>query len=331
MTRFKLHFGDCLDVLLKFPSDSIDQVVCDPQYGLRFANQKWDYDLPGVDRWREIFRVAKPGSFLLAFGGTRTFHRATCEIEDAGWSIRDCMSWMYGQGWPKSDSCLKPAWEPIIVAAKGKAAALNIDGARIFTDWSERPDAWKRSGHSAKPRAKKIAAPPGNGITCHPLGRWPTNVLLDEEAAEALDAQAGKRRSGTWNGQRKAPKTRNAYGSFAGTKAEASYGGDSGGASRFFYVSKSRFESQRGEGNTWPTVKPPDLMRYLCRLTRQTEHSRLLDPFMGSGTTGIAALEEGMHFIGIERDAKAMKIARRRLSAVPPSVFDLEAVNGKEA
>jgi DNA modification methylase len=314
----RLFHGDCIDVLSSFESDSIDQIVCDPQYGIRFGGAKWDYELPGVDRWRAILRVAKPGSFLLAFGGTRTFHRAACEIEDAGWSLRDCMSWLYGQGWPKADTCLKPAWEPIIVAAKGQAAALNIDGARIFTDWSERSDSWKRSGHSAKPDAKKIAAPPGNGIACHPLGRWPTNVLLDEEAARELDSQAGERRSGSWNGQRRAPKTRNAYGSFAGTKAEARIESSSGGASRFFFVSKARFESQRGVDNDWPTVKPIDLMRHLVRLTKRREGGVVCDPFMGSGTTGVAALAEGLSFIGIDRDAHAFEIARRRIGEVDP-------------
>jgi site-specific DNA-methyltransferase (adenine-specific) len=85
-----------------FPSNSIDGIVCDPPYGLKFMGKGWDYGIPGIPYWTEILRVAKPGAYLLAFGGTRKYHRLACAIEDAGFEIRDCLMWVYGSGFPKS-------------------------------------------------------------------------------------------------------------------------------------------------------------------------------------------------------------------------------------
>jgi len=141
--------GDCLEEMAKMEAESVDAIVTDPPYGLKFMGKDWDHGLPGIPFWAEALRVALPGAHLLAFGGTRTFHRLTCAIEDAGWEIRDTLGWIYGSGFPKSHnlppcSCgaltggehapdctrftmkqwqgwgtaLKPAWEPIILARK---------------------------------------------------------------------------------------------------------------------------------------------------------------------------------------------------------------------
>jgi DNA modification methylase len=149
-----LH-GDCLDVLPTFDDATFTACVTDPPYGLKFMGKDWDHGVPGESFWREVLRVLKPGAHLLAFGGTRTFHRLTCAIEDAGFEIRDCLMWVYGSGFPKSHdvskaidkaagapaneqntawvtapattaaaafsgygTALKPAWEPIILAMK---------------------------------------------------------------------------------------------------------------------------------------------------------------------------------------------------------------------
>ena len=101
-TPYTVHTGDCRDVLRDYPADHFDSIVSDPPYGLTFMGKGWDRGVPGVEFWQEALRVAKPGAHLLAFGGTRTFHRLTCAIEDAGWEVRDCMMWLYGSGFPKS-------------------------------------------------------------------------------------------------------------------------------------------------------------------------------------------------------------------------------------
>lgn len=97
-----IYNADCRDILPTLDADSIDAVVTDPPYGLDFMGRDWDHGVPGVEFWREALRVAKPGAHLLAFGGTRTFHRLAVAIEDAGWEIRDTIGWLYGSGFPKS-------------------------------------------------------------------------------------------------------------------------------------------------------------------------------------------------------------------------------------
>lgn len=106
--------GDCFDVLRQIPDNSIDLILTDPPYGLKFMGKDWDHGVPGVHFWEQALRVAKPGTHLMAFGGTRTFHRLAVAIEDAGWEIRDTLMWVYGGGKPKSFT------------------ALNQHGSRLF-------------------------------------------------------------------------------------------------------------------------------------------------------------------------------------------------------
>jgi site-specific DNA-methyltransferase (adenine-specific) len=157
----KLIHGDCLDVMPVLLENCIDTIITDPPYGLEFMGKDWDHGVPGVPFWTAALRVAKPGAMLLAFGGTRTYHRLAAAIEDAGWDLRDCFMWLYGSGFPKShdvskrmkgalaerwagwNPSLKPAWEPIIVAMKPLdgtfavnaerhgVAGFNIDECRI--------------------------------------------------------------------------------------------------------------------------------------------------------------------------------------------------------
>lgn len=104
---YTLHLGDCREVLKTLPANSIDAVVTDPPYGLSFMGKGWDHGVPGVDFWTEVYRVMKPGAHLIAYGGTRTIHRLTVGIEDAGFEIRDSIYWLYGSGFPKSHNVSK--------------------------------------------------------------------------------------------------------------------------------------------------------------------------------------------------------------------------------
>ncbi len=99
---YQLHVGRCEDVLKTLPDNSVDAIVTDHPYGLSFMNHKWDYDVPTVEQWQECLRVLKPGGHLLAFGGSRTYHRLVVNAEDAGFEIRDQILWIYGSGFPKS-------------------------------------------------------------------------------------------------------------------------------------------------------------------------------------------------------------------------------------
>lgn len=342
MSARVLH-GDCLDIMPTLGGGSVDSIVCDPPYGLSFMGKAWDHGVPGVPFWDAARRVAKPGAYLLAFGGTRTSHRLACAIEDAGWRIQDTLSWLYGSGFPKHRSKLKPAWEPIIMAWKPDVSAtpLNIDACRLATGESlagggTPPFAF--GGTNARPfHANAEAVKTGNDG----LGRWPANVCLDEEAARLLDEQSGALTSGGYppaGGMR----SRNATYGEPSERGAALFGASTGGASRFYYCAKtSRSERDAGlagerKALTWssgtqnpgtfqsegtdktarnhhPTVKPIALMRWLCRLVTPPG-GRILDPFCGSGSTGCAAVLDGFSFDGIEREAEFVDIANARIT-----------------
>lgn len=295
--------GDALAMLATLEPGSIDACVTDPPYGLKFMGKAWDHGVPGVLYWAAVRHVLKPGAHLLAFGGTRTYHRLTCAIEDAGFEIRDCLSWMYGSGFPKGKGCLKPGWEPIILARKpGPSPWLNVDGCRIGTDVLKS----RKSGFSDSP---VLGSGSPGFIYEGAEGRWPANVCLDEEAASILDLQTGTLTSGANPTRRSSAVFKNTYGEFAGQEeCTPIRGSDSGGASRFFYVAKAS-TAERGPFNSHPCVKPLALMSRLVKLVTPTGGT-VLDPFMGSGSTLIAADRLGLDCIGIDNDPHSVEIAR---------------------
>lgn len=286
----------------------------------------------------ECLRVLKPGGHMLAFGGTRTSHRLTCAIEDAGFEIRDSIAWLYGSGFPKSrnldgdwqgwGTALKPAHEPIVLARKplvGTVAvnverhgtgALNIDGCRTA------PGEHVSGGGNGLANVGGIMGPLAGTrerVQPHDKGRWPTNVLLDESAAADLDAQTGILTSGANPTRRGADKFRTTYGDFAGQEAcDAARGTNSGGASRFFPVFRYEAKAPTTErpdvdGVMHPTVKPLDLMRWLVRLITPPGGT-VLDPFAGSGTTAEACVIEAFRCICMEREPTYLPLIVARLS-----------------
>jgi DNA modification methylase len=294
----------------------------------------------GMQDWHEswargAYRVLKPGGHLVAFGGTRTFHRLTCAVEDAGFEIRDCLSWLYGSGFPKSHNlpggigtALKPGWEPIILARKPLmgtvsrnvehhgTGALNIDRCRIGTE-----EVAGGNGSLGRNGIYGSLERDPSTATVN-TGRWPANVVLDEEAAELLDAGVPHTTStgGKHSGQK---GTRDLVGGYGFDRTEINRPNDSGGPSRFFYCAKAS-RSERGVGNTHPTVKPVALMRWLVRLITPPG-GVVLDPFLGSGTTGIAAELEGHPFVGIEQNAAYLAIAQRRIAHVTQPLAGMAA------
>lgn len=384
---FEVIHGDCLEVMAGMEAGSVDAVVCDPPYGLEFMGKEWDrltgkadvrqpgdanYQTPDnphgrskvrygygtsmapMQAWHQdwaeqALRVLKPSHYLLAFGGTRTWHRLACALEDAGFEIRDTLMWLYGSGFPKGRACLKPAWEPIILARKpGPMRELGIEECRIgVRDESKmyvQPRPTTDKGGASWSKGEHVPFHYGDSG-----GRWPANLVLDEDAAAMVDGQTAGLRGGVSvnrNRDAAADKPASVYGTFKCDTADVTYG-DSGGASRFYYCAKaSRAERNKGlEGmperdwsgnygdvqdnrphcpdgyeykatvqNHHPTVKPLALMRWLVRLVAR-EGDLVLDPFTGSGTTGVACVEEGRDFIGIERESEYVEIARRRIEA----------------
>lgn len=337
----RLLEGDCREVLRGLPDASVDAIITDPPYELGFMGKGWDasgiaYD-PAV--WAECLRVLKPGGHLLSFGGTRTYHRMACAVEDAGFEIRDSIMWLYGSGFPKSKNldgdwqgwgtALKPAHEPIVVARKplvGTVAAnviahgtgaLNIDACRIEAN-DGRPLIVSKSEGSTGIFGDGLNGSSAGGVTTE--GRWPANVALDEHAAAELDAQTGER-PGMKRGVLKRGATTgrsiggdSAYGTAEPQEVVTGYG-DSGGASRFFYCAKAgkRERPKLDDGTAHPTVKPLALMTWLCRLVTPPG-GIILDPFAGSGTTLQAARDAGYVAIGIEADPRHVELCRVRLA-----------------
>lgn len=309
----------------------------------------------------ECLRVLKPGGMMLSFGGTRTWHRLACAIEDAGFEIRDSIAWLYGSGFPKSldvskaidkaagaerdlgvglverrpatdaartwqgwGTALKPAFEPIVVARKPLAGtvatnviehgtgALNIDDCRTNPGEAvpggggfkggaaSRHEGWTRPSHAG-----------GYSTENHNLGRWPTNVVLDDTQADELDGQSGVSTSRVGK-----PRGSDAGDGWGMTATGAEYA-DAGGASRFFptfrYEAKaSRSERPRVNGTAHPTVKPIDLMRWLVRLVTPPGGT-VLEPFAGSGTTVEACIIEGFRCIAIERETDYLPLIEQRI------------------
>lgn len=293
MSKCKLILGDCLEVMPTLAENSIDAIVTDPPYGLKFMGKDWDHGVPGVPFWGAALRVLKPGGHLLAFGGSRTYHRLACAVEDAGFEIRDQIMWIYGQGFPKSlngpwgGTALKPAHEPICLARKPLVGTMRDN---FF--------AYGVGGLNIE--------------TCRvDLGRFPANVLHDgsEQVRASFPDAPGQLAASVEDG---APQGNNIYGSMnRGGPHHIPRKETDKNASRFFYCAKAS-KRDRGDGNDHPTVKPTELMRYLCRLITPTG-GVVLDPFMGSGSTGKAAQLESLSFIGVEKDSSYFSLAKTRL------------------
>ena len=414
MTVTVIH-DDSRKALKRLKANSVDACCTDPPYALEsivkrfggpnakaatgrfykraakgFMGQQWDTGETAFDPkfWRAVYRVLKPGAFLIAFGGTRTYHRLATSIEDAGFEIRDMLAWLYGSGMPKTSkdvaraidqhfgvkghrprngrdgeatagqryaeqgatdfamtpgtrggggefyqaahpdavewegygTALKPALEPIVFARKplsettlaknvllhrtgGIHIALSKIGAALVKTNAKGPkDSFGRQG-GGDPSGFK-----GMDESAPRSGRWPANVQHDgsQEVVEAFpevaDSSVGiKGVNGSFSV---------AHGGFAPDPTERGYT-DTGRASRFFYSAKADSEDRMGSDH--PTVKPVDLMRHYVGLI--TPHGgTVLDPFAGTGSTGLAALGVGRDAILIEREASYVADIERRLA-----------------
>ena len=502
---YTIHNGNSLEVLKGLEENSIDSIVTDPPYELGFMNKKWDSTgiAYNVELWKECLRVLKPGGHLLAFSGSRTYHRMAVAIEDAGFEIRDQIMWVYGSGFPKSldiskaidkrggaaigwfgqwlkkwredngitqnqiaelflskngrltgcvanwenglnlptaeqfnlmrntfnfpfesieeaerevlgkhtkarsttgasalptiggetiyktweitapsteeakewegwGTAIKPAHEPICLARKpliGTVAenvlewgtgGINIGGCRVGTEDNLNGGAYAKEGNRKESQSLNSSGMNAPGKTVghdfiQPSGRFPANFIHDgsDEVVDLFPESTSK------GGQLSIGAFRNGdvYGKGKDVRESGDPGyGDSGSAARFFYCAKASkkdrdeglddFEdkdgghyaqdewSRKNMGNTpdsvrqprknnHPTVKPTDLMQYLCRLITPP-NGLIIDPFMGSGSTGKAAMYEGFRFIGIDLDPEYCKIAEARIE------FALNKSNVKE-
>jgi DNA modification methylase len=466
-TEAVVYHGNCLDELKNLADNSVDAIVTDPPYGLGdsnpdyimsalkmwidgdrahipagkgFMGKQWDAFVPPPAVWDECFRVLKPGGYILVFAGSRTQDLMGLSVRMAGFEIRDSLSWVYAQGFPKSldigkalekagnteaaeqwsgwGTALKPAVEPIIMGRKPLSeknvslnvlkwgtGGINIDQSRIGT---------QTMGGGTMPDLRDVGAKSKEAIGIDKLsfgqvsgadrieydnfktGRFPANLLLnhaedcvevgvveesyvinkteewtgfgqkerpDYESSEQkvstvlyecvdgcpvkeLDEQSGIRPGGTYPAKR-GQAVNTSFASGQETEGGQRQMGDTGGASRFFYVGKAN-KKDRNEGldgldekgkvyngkndtsagnapgsvedkfttkpqaNHHPTVKPTALMQYLIRMVCPAGGT-VLDPFTGSGSTGKAAIREGVNFVGVEMTDEYLPIIKGRL------------------
>ena len=349
-----LYNADCLNILQKLIDDGVqvDSVVTDPPYHLQsivdrfgktsvdddtytsekvrngadgysrlirtgFMGQEWDGgDIAfRKETWELALKLMKPGGHLLAFSASRNYHKMAVAIEDAGFEIRDQLMWLYGTGFPKSlnlgdgwGTALKPAHEPIVMARKliegtnknnkekYGTGGINIDGCRIEGDTNQKTRVRKagsefgqNSGWNDHKKLDTIYDPS--------KGRFPANVMhdgLQEDWARYFYCPKVSREE----------RDRGLSGLKDGT------------AVRWNKAGKWTNDTTPAK-NDHPTVKPQELMKYLCRLVTP-KGGTVLDPFMGSGSTGMAAKDEGFEFIGIEREKEYFEIAEKRIQAASP-------------
>lgn len=312
--------------------------------GKGFMGKKWDSFVPQPAQWKEVYRVLKPGGHVLCFAGTRTQDLMALGLRIAGFEIRDLVAWVYAQGFPKVKTVLKPALEPITLARKPGKSALQIDLCRVHSHDSAGYE-YKTQRMMPGADQEKTGNTHQSGVVFKAKtqdGRWPANFIHDgsDEVVSLFPESKGQLAASRSDGE---DKTQLIYGKMKHNPVVMQPRGDSGSAARFFYCAKTN-STDRNEGcsdlpdrewkaantciperenrpfnpskNDHPTVKPTALMRYLCRLVTPPGGT-VLDPWMGSGSTGKACAAEGFSFIGIDSDTEHgyFRIAEARVSA----------------
>lgn len=380
--KIGLCCGDSIHFLKDQPAGRYDSVVTDPPYALvsiskrfgaegaaavkvpeggsgvyarasaGFMGKKWDTGETAfaTEFWAEVFRVLKPGGHVAAFGGTRTYHRLACAIEDAGFEIRDSLCWLYGTGFPKSHDT-------------GDAIDWKIAGPWCDDDEMARGPVshsaayWEGWGTALKPAFEPIVLarkPLSEPTVAANVLRWRTGALNIDGCRVATDeaiAPFGSPKQsagGIMNGTDtpRAQFIQNAQGrwpanvvtdgsgevvamfpSEAGAFAPVRHG-DTGSAARFFYTAKA--DSDDRLGSKHPTVKPVDLIQWLVRLITP-KGGLVLDPFAGTGTTAEACFREGMRCMLVEWETEYQADIRRRMALVlgGPEERRREAIKAK--
>jgi site-specific DNA-methyltransferase (adenine-specific) len=316
--KYQIIQGDNRDTLKTIADNSIDAIVTDPPYGIDFLGKDWDANTGALETYQECLRVLKPGGHIIAFSAARTYHHLAITLEKSGFEIRDQIMWIYSSGFPKAqkvegfegwkNGALKPGHEPIALARKPTkltieknmleygVGALNIDATRIPAETLTYP----ANGIN---RLEFNQATPDKWqgeTTTNDKGRFPSNVLGDIPEYQKYFYCPKVSRKERHIG----------YDTTLIPTDSSGYQGNSNGGN---YLQKK--QNQSGEqGNNHPTVKPIELMKYLITLITPPG-GIVLDPFNGSGSTGIAAVELGYEYIGCELDPAYVEISHKRIEA----------------
>jgi DNA modification methylase len=277
--NFNILTGDCQSILPSYGENFFHSCITDPPYGMDIVGEEWDHAVPSVDIWKEVIRVLRPGAFCLSFCSPELYHRMAVNVEDAGFVIKDQIMWMTTTKMPKFNR-LKPAHEPIVVAQKPYEGSLKNNHEK----WG-----------------------------CGLIDTETTRVPWDKKPPKGWVAQGAKRRTFGKDG-----KTTGSGKEFGTVDANPNgrYPSNIVGEvqtehQKYFYAPRAT-RKEKGTDNDHPTVKPVDLMSYLIKIY-SPENSIVLDPFCGSGTTGVAAIRENREFVGIDLSQHYCDIAKKRI------------------
>tara|TARA_S200002703_G_C3796136_1_gene245774 strand:- start:35 stop:958 length:924 start_codon:yes stop_codon:yes gene_type:complete len=285
--------GNCEEVLSTYGENYFHSCITDPPYGMGMDH--WDHSVPDVDIWREVFRTLRPGAFCLAFCSPELYHRLACNVEDAGFVIKDQIMWMTTTKMAKHNR-LKPAHEPIVVGQKPYEGSLRdnhekwgcglIDVENTRVPWDGKPPTgWTKGG------AKRRVFGGIQNKACDIKTR--EEYWIDPSTNEPIPKE-------TTGGNAAGRYPMNIIGEV--NKAEQKY----------FYAPRAT-KKEKGVDNDHPTVKPVSLMEYLIKIYSPA-NSIVLDPFSGSGTTGVAAKKQSRNFVGIDLSEHYNEIARQRVT-----------------
>jgi DNA modification methylase len=269
--------GSCLDVLAEYDDNTFDSCITDPPYGM--GMEAWDHTVPGKEFWEEINRVLKPGAFCLSFCSPHLYHRLACSIEDATFDIKDQIMWMITTKMPLKNR-LKQVHEPIAVAQKPLEGTLKAN----FEKWGV------GLIDTQNTRVPWDGKPPTGWVK----GGHQRRTFGKDGKTTGTQKEFGKEDAN--------PKGRYPSNIIGTTLPEHQ---------KYFYAPRVT-RKERGEYNNHPTPKPVALMQYLIKLYTP-EGGTVLDPFCGSGSTGIAAMLEDRNFLGIDLDSDYIDIAAQRV------------------
>ena len=268
--------GNCKEVLSTYGENFFHACITDPPYGMGMDH--WDHSVPDVSIWSEVFRTLRPGAFCLAFCSPELYHRLACNVEDAGFIIKDQIMWMTTTKMAKYNR-LKPAHEPIVVAQKPYKGSLKSN----YEQWG-----------------------------CGLIDTENTRVPWDKEPPKGWVAQGAKRR--TFGREGNTTGTQEEYGTTdanpAGRYPMNIIGEVESEHQKYFYAPRAT-RKEKGKDNDHPTVKPVNLMAYLVKIYSPV-NSMVLDPFCGSGSTGVGAIRENRNFTGIDLSEHYTQIATQR-------------------
>ncbi len=309
--------------LASLSENSIDSLVTDPPYGISFQNHEWDKSLPKREIWEDSLRVLKSGAFGLVFSSVRLMHRLMVDLEDSGFIIKDVLFWVYLNGMPKSrdvaldidkelgiESTITGKYNYVQGYRKGGAKNYYTENDKLkYEPTSDLAKAYKGAGLGLKPAYEPI-------------------ILIQKPIEKGLNVAQNMIKYGT--GALNLEQTRIPYAKDEGKVGHNPHPNGRVGANilridefedgydKFFVVPKVR--QQADEYNNHPTLKPTDLMHHLVKLI-SFKGQTILDPFMGSGSTGVVSLKLKRKFIGFELEPEYFKICQKRIEAVENEIL----------